>query len=512
MNDSQSPASASSLKVLLVDDDRSSSHNLAIQLRFVGEEVVLAGSSNWQQALDSSEAEGKAGEGILAVVVGCIYQSEPLALLQALHQHCPQLPLVWLGAADAAQVAGLPSSLQDCLQRLDSATLGYQSLLDVLRQARRMRGVAAAQPASSLISETGTAMFRSLSGESRGIQQVRQLLQQVAKREVTALISGESGTGKEIVARNIHYYSGRWGRPFIAVNCATLTPEQHGAELFGLAQGHRGALEARSGLLDQAEGGTLFLDEIADLPLNIQPLLLRFLEDRRYQRIGGETMQTADVRIVVATRHNLEKKIASGEFREDLYYRISVVPIVLPPLRQRPEDVPELVRELIASLERRGQASVRFNAQALLSLQQHHWPGNVRELANLVERLGIMQPNAVIGLSDLPVEYRYDVEELELRRSIAQAEEDAAAAEGALRHAPFGALAAESYAVSAMLPLDATRLEQYLESFERQLLEVALEDGGGVLGFAAERLKMTPARLQDRLQQLGIPVPATPAS
>ena len=247
----------------------------------------------------------------------------------------------------------------------------------------------------------------------------------------------------------------------------------------------------------------MFLDEISELPLSIQALLLRFLEDKQFQRLGGHNVLTADVRIVAGTRQNLEAKMREGKFREDLYYRLSVVPIELPPLRQRLDDIPELIKELISSLENRDQTSVRFNTQALQSLQKHNWPGNVRELANLVERLGIMCPNAVIGVSDLPKEYQYPVAD-DVTVQV-QADE---LTTSMLKLVPTKVLVPTVDDAGAMLPLNEARLQQYLDNFKRQLLEVALDDSSGLLDFAAERLQLDTESLRAMMLAHGIREPA----
>lgn len=499
----------SKLKVLVLDDDRLSSHNLGIQLRFVGETPVVAASDAWEQSFSALAERGEDGE-LFAIVLGKITRISVPDLLLALHRHNPELPLLLLGNPESVQLAEQPATLRTRLLQLGDGVLNYQKLLDALQTARQIgrRQTQEVLP-SRLISDTGTAMFRSLSGQSAAIQKVRQVLHQVARRQVTVLVTGESGTGKEIVARNLHYHSGRGERPFIAINCAAIAHDRLGEELFGQQKGHNGARENLPGLFERADGGTLFFDDIGELPMNIQALLLRFLEDKHFQRIGGHELLATDVRVVAATCQNLEKRISLEKFREDLYYRLSVVPLLLPPLRERVEDIPELVGELISSLESRDAPAVRFNSSALQSLQRHHWPGNVRELANLVERLGIMQPNAMIGLRDLPVEYQYAEEEAAPERA-SPGNTAAAGPTGTVEAQP--PLDRESNAAIGMsyndragiLPLNEARLQQYLQNFERQMVEVTLDDCAGLTGLAAERLNLDADMLRSRMQQHGI--------
>ncbi len=499
------------LWVLVVDDDRLSSHNLSILLRFVGETPVLATSDSWPETLRM--LTGSSGQTqLLAVAFGQIRKVPLVELLLNLHASAPALPLLLLGGSASelktvlpeSQMATLPQSLRAKLLMPGEGALDNQGLVGVLSQARTLSGRAQGSVPSVLISPiTGAAMFRSLNGQSTVITNVRQLLQQVAGRQTSVLVRGESGTGKEIVARNLHYHSGRNSKPFIAVNCAAITPDHNGLELFGQEKGYQGAGDTRTGFIEKADGGTLFLDEISELPLSIQALLLRFLEDKQFQRLGGHNVLTADVRIVAGTRQNLEAKMREGKFREDLYYRLSVVPIELPPLRQRLDDIPELIKELISSLENRDQTSVRFNTQALQSLQKHNWPGNVRELANLVERLGIMCPNAVIGVSDLPKEYQYPVAD-DVTVQV-QADE---LTTSMLKLVPTKVLVPTVDDAGVMLPLNEARLQQYLDNFKRQLLEVALDDSSGLLDFAAERLQLDTESLRAMMLAHGIREPA----
>jgi sigma-54 dependent transcriptional regulator, flagellar regulatory protein len=496
-------AAGESLWVLVIDDDRLSSHSLSILLRFVGETPVMATSESWAESLRMLSGGG--GQNLLGAAFGQVKKTGFAELLANVHKAAPYLPLLLLTGSDSeieealpqAELAKLPETLRARLLTPGEGALNNQRLLGVLNQARKLSGRAEnLQPSVLMSPTTGSALFRSLSGQSPPITRVRQLLQQVAKRPTSVLVRGESGTGKEIVARNLHYHSGRSPKPFIAVNCATIAPDHNGIELFGQEKGN----ESRPGFIERADGGTLFLDEIGELPLNIQATLLRFLEDKQFQRLGGHDVHTADVRVVAGTRQNLEAKMREGKFREDLYYRLSVVPIELPPLRQRLEDIPELVKELISSLENRDQTSVRFNSQALQSLQKHSWPGNVRELANLVERLGIMQPNAVLGVSDLPPEYQYTVTEEEP----APPEEVEEPKPGGLTLVQTKPEPPPATDGGAMPPLNEARLQQYLDSFEKQLLEVALDDSAWLLDFAAERLQVDTASLRAMMQAHGI--------
>jgi two-component system NtrC family response regulator len=225
-------------------------------------------------------------------------------------------------------------------------------------------------------------------------------VRKVADTEATVLITGESGTGKELVARAIHTLSSRKSAPFIAINCAAIPRDLLESELFGHTKGaFTGAVKDRVGKFQLADRGTLFLDEVGDLPVELQPKLLRALQERIVEPLGGGKAQKIDVRVVAATNQDLEGAIADGSFREDLYYRLSVIPIHLPPLRERKEDIPLLVRHFMNKF---GQANVTFTKGTLDALAMYSWPGNVRELENAIERLLIMRRGDEIGHDDLP--------------------------------------------------------------------------------------------------------------
>jgi two-component system NtrC family response regulator len=232
------------------------------------------------------------------------------------------------------------------------------------------------------------------------MEKVFDVVRKVADTEAAVLITGESGTGKELVARSIHANSSRRDAPFVAINCAAIPRDLLESELFGHVKGaFTGAVRDKTGKFQLAEGGTLFLDEVGDLPVELQPKLLRALQEKEVEPVGGTTVQKLDVRIVSATNLDIDKAIADGGFREDLYYRLSVIPIHLPPLRERRNDIPLLIRYFCG---KHGGEKISFAKEALETLVRYSWPGNVRELENTVERLLIMRNGDVIGLDELP--------------------------------------------------------------------------------------------------------------
>ena len=251
--------------------------------------------------------------------------------------------------------------------------------------------------------------FCELIGSSEVMQNVYEAIQRVAQSSSTVMIRGESGTGKELVARAIVAVGPRAEKPFISVNCAALPENLIETELFGHEKGaFTDAHEARAGRIEQADKGTLFLDEIGTLPLNLQAKFLRVLEDRAVQRIGGKAVRKIDFRLVTATNDNLEELVRAGRFREDLYYRIHVIPIVLPPLRERPDDIPLLVEHFVRVYCASDQVPPkRVDPEAIDVLAEYAWPGNVRELENLVQRLVLMTPGPVITVKHLPSQLLY---------------------------------------------------------------------------------------------------------
>jgi sigma-54 specific flagellar transcriptional regulator A len=339
-------------------------------------------------------------------------------------------------------------------------------------------------------------LFRSLSGNSRATRGINKMIEQVADTEATVLILGESGTGKEVVARKLHYHSKRRGRPFVPVNCGAIPGDLLESELFGHEKGaFTGAITARQGRFELAEGGTLFLDEIGDMSLHMQVKLLRVLQERTFERVGSNKTIHCNVRIIAATHRNLEQSIKEDSFREDLYYRLNVFPIDVPPLRERVEDIPVLVNDLIQRIEHEKRGSVRLTPAAVTALTHYRWPGNVRELANLIERLAILYPYGVVDVADLPEKFRAGIPVA----AVVDTEEDDVL--------PLVSTHGDQpNTVSSMprLPAEGIDLKVHLANMEQSLIRQALEEANGVVAHAAKKLKMRRTTLVEKLRKYGL--------
>ncbi|HEY4732582.1 MAG TPA: sigma-54 dependent transcriptional regulator, partial [Gammaproteobacteria bacterium] len=288
-------------------------------------------------------------------------------------------------------------------------------------------------------------------------------------------------------ARNIHYNSTRRDKPFVPINCGAIPSELLESELFGHEKGaFTGAISARQGRFELAEGGTLFLDEIGDMSMHMQVKLLRVLQERTFERVGSNKTIVSDVRIVAATHQNLEDAITKGRFREDLFYRLNVFPIEMPPLRDRIEDIPLLITELIKRLEHEKRGSIRLTQSAILALCQFYWPGNVRELANLIERLVIMHPYGVVDVHDLPKKFQVEANALHDKPLID---------ESLISVDPFE---------TPRLPRDGIDLKEHLTNLEYNLIKQALDDAGGVVAHAANRLRLRRTTLVEKLRKFGL--------
>jgi Nif-specific regulatory protein len=338
------------------------------------------------------------------------------------------------------------------------------------REAERERGVLTAERDSLRRTVRGNHGFDSMVGHSQSMQRVFEQVRQVAKWNTTVLVRGESGTGKELIACAIHYNSPRAGGPLLKLNCAALPDNLLESELFGHEKGaFTGAVNQRKGRFEQAHGGTLFLDEIGDISPTFQAKLLRVLQEGELERVGSSQTLRVDVRIIAATNRDLETAVEAGEFREDLYYRLNVMPIFMPALRERPEDIPDLARFLVDKIAKQQGRILAITDSAVRLLMRYHWPGNVRELENCLERSAIMSANGVIA---------QDVIELSGMN-------------------PRGA-----GAVLSPIPSKADLDDPDLD--ERERVIAALEQAGWVQAKAARLLGMTPRQIAYRIQILDI--------
>lgn len=405
-----------------------------------------------------------------------------------------ELQLERLGTA----AGGLPLLLAEdspLASRLLGSSSPFASRVGVVGFPLRYEQFAEAMRGATARSTGGRRAEQRFVGESRAMAQVNALIRQVAPFDSSVLVLGESGTGKEMVARTIHECSPRKDKPFVAINCGAIPAELLESELFGHEKGaFTGAISARKGRFELAEGGTLFLDEIGDMSLPMQVKLLRVLQERTFERVGGNKTQRCDVRIIAATHRNLEQSILDGKFREDLFYRLSVFPLELPALRERLEDLPVLISEFNQRLERRAVGSVRFAASALQTLARYPWPGNVRELCNLVERLAILYPHSEVRAVDLPQRYR----------GAQVADEPSGTSLLAMMDAVTEVASGVAVNDATVLPEGGIDLKDHLADIEVGLIRQALDATGGVVAHAAKLLCMQRTTLVEKLRKYGL--------
>jgi sigma-54 specific flagellar transcriptional regulator A len=321
-----------------------------------------------------------------------------------------------------------------------------------------------------LLNVKSQQLGKEIVGQSPAICQLRDMIARVASKNVSVLLVGESGTGKELAARSIHQLSPRGQGPFVPINCGAIPSELLESELFGHEKGaFTGAISTRKGRFELAQGGTLFLDEIGDMPLAMQVKLLRVLQERCIERVGGMQSVRIDVRIIAATHCDLEQAVSQGRFREDLYYRLNVFPIVLPPLRERPGDIPLLLTEIAQRCQQLHSCSLHFTPEVYTELAHYSWPGNVRELANLVERLMVICGDETVDATKLPAKYR----------SLAIAHPES--------------------------PLEASMdLNAILLSTEIALIKRALKECSGVVAQAARVLNIQRTTLVEKMRKHGL--------
>lgn len=472
------------VRLLLIDDLPQRRHDLAVILDFLGESYHACSSV---EALSLTVPESP--PVLTAVLLGSIDgRGCVVRLLRQLGSQLVRLPpILLLGQHDT-------SDWPDALRRRVLVTLeipfSYNSLLDALHRAQVYQEMFDSERERGVQREV--ELFRVLVGHSRAIQKVRQKLQQLEGSEISVLLTGEFGSGKEVVARNLHYYSPRREQPFVPLDCRFVDVDLLASELFGHEVGaFPGALTQRKGRLELANGGTLFLYEVAKLPMDVQGRLLRALQERCFTRLGGSEYIPLNVRIITGTQAELESLVAADQFLDPLYYELSKFVLDLPPLRERAEDIPLLINELITRLEHEHRGSIRFNSAALMSLCRHDWRGNILELASLIERLTIMYPHGVIGVDKLPRKFQH------LAYSGANETTAAAPIKPATTAMPGTDLA-------ILLPVGGLDLKEYLNQIEQSLIQQALDDAAGVVARAAERLRVRRTTLVEKMRKYGI--------
>ncbi len=471
--------------IVVLSDEGDFRQSVEVVLNFIGEHCVGFGYEDWVQGAHEKQFDKSIG---LIALAPSANEKSTLNHVKKLHDIHGQIPVAILD-----EQLELPSDLDPKIRQMIVAQLKsplqYNDVNDAIHRAQRF--CESLERTNEQSGRRPTHLFRSLVGTSRLIKNVRNMMAQVADKDVTVLIAGESGTGKEVVARNLHYSSDRRDGPFVPVNCGAIPGELLESELFGHEKGaFTGAVSARAGRFELAEGGTLFLDEIGDMPLHMQVKILRVLQEKSYERVGGTKSCKTDVRIIAATHRNLEGMIEEGKFREDLYYRLNVFPIEMPALKERSEDIPLLINELVKRLEHENRGSIRFNSAAILSLCRHPWPGNVRELANLVERMAIMHPYGVVGAQDLPAKYRHVeiAEEEELEEDFSSSAEPTVVGAGDV----------------ALLPETGIDLKEYISGLELSLIQQALDNAGGVVARAADQLMIRRTTLVEKMKKYGL--------
>ncbi|MEL7449325.1 MAG: sigma-54 dependent transcriptional regulator [Pseudomonadota bacterium] len=448
------------VEVVIVDADTARAKLVSTTLDFIEYSPIMPKTARARALLRDVP------DTLLAVIVGDVAKGAAgHDFLTDLLAAYPNIPLLGLDGAKA--VPGFDSHDVWPLK----SPIKYPDLSRLLRRAASERR---APKVERRVAPTGN---------SADIREVRKKIEQVADFDSNVLILGESGTGKELVAQAIHDLSSRRGKPFVAINCGAIPPELMESELFGHEKGaFTGAISAAKGRFEMAEGGTLFLDEIGDMSVAMQVKLLRVLQERTFERVGSGVTRKCDVRIVAATHRNLEEQIKDGTFREDLFYRLNVFPIQMPPLRKRRGDVPSLIRDLVMSNGREGKGTVRLTPAALETLQHYEWPGNVRELANLVERLAILHPSGLVDVDDLPAKYRAA---------------RPAVAEGTGNIVTRGLALAEA----SRLPEEGINLKAHMQSLEQQLIRQALSNCNGTVAEASRMLNVRRTTLVEKLRK-----------
>lgn len=469
-----------SSRILVVDDEKNIRRVLQALLEGHGHDVDDAGDG------DEARALLRRSDGAYDLVLTDLRMPncDGLELLRWTRESNPDTPVVLLtahGTVDVAVEAMREGAFDFITKPFDEAELsGIVDRALAQREANRQRAYPL-EPVTEEGDEEAQRVLSELIGVSPPMRELFALMRKVAPSPTTILLRGESGTGKELVGSAIHRLSGRASSPFVAVNCTAIPETLFESELFGHERGaFTGAVASRPGRFELANGGTLFLDEIGELPGPMQVKLLRVLQERVVMRIGGMKILPVDVRLVAATNADLEKMVEEGSFREDLFYRLNVVPIRLPPLRERPTDIPVLISHFSERFSERLGRSVRaITPDAIKAMVEYSWPGNIRQLENIVERMVLLAEGEELTLDDLPAE-------------VVEGERDPEAGVDTARDGP--------------LPSGKLKeiVKERSQQLERDLISAALGEEDGNVTRAAKRLGISRKGLQMKMKEYGL--------
>ncbi len=471
--------------VLLVDDDAAIRTVVSQALGRAGYTVRSTStvSGVWRWIAE--------GEGDLIITDVVLPDESGFDLLKRIKARRPELPVIVMSARNTIMTA-ITAAEHGAFEYLPKPF----DLQDMLSVVAKGLDQAARKPAAAVVAETGAEQLPII-GRSQAMQDIYRLIARMTQTDLTVLIIGESGTGKELVARALHDYGQRRNKPFVAVNMAAIPRELIESELFGHEKGaFTGATGRHAGRFEQAEGGTLFLDEIGDMPMEAQTRLLRVLQQGEYSRIGGSTAIRSDVRIIAATHRDLRRLIAQGLFREDLYFRLNVVPVRLPPLRERLDDIDDLTAFFLERARGEGLPAKFATAEAVSALKQYRWPGNIRELENMLKRLAATLSEDEISAGDV-------------ENALAGVEPDPSPLgdAGAQTLAEFveNHLAGHFASFRPGLPPNGL-YDRIIREVERPLIAAALSATGGNQVKAADLLGINRNTLRTRIRSLALPV------
>ncbi|MDX2023402.1 MAG: sigma-54 dependent transcriptional regulator [Deltaproteobacteria bacterium] len=478
-------------RVLVADDEANIRRVLEAILRREGYDVVTAGTG--------TEALERMNRGINTVITDLKMPGmDGMALLKRLSAEYPEVPVVMITAHGSVEnaVEAVKLGAFDYLEKPFEQEQIRQLVAKAISTNALARKDVSPEPAGA------SGRFR-LVGQSTAIKQVYAVIDKVADTPSTVLVTGESGTGKELIARALHENSSRRAGPFIKINCAAIPKTLMESELFGYEKGaFTGAVGAKPGRFELAHEGTLFLDEIGEIPVEMQVKLLRVLQESEFERVGGIKTIKVDVRVVAATNRDLQAELQTGAFREDLYYRLNVVPIQLPPLRERTEDIPSLVDHFVAKFNERLKKKIAgVEPDAVEALVNYPWPGNIRELENVIERTVLFSEGPMIRLPELPADLLGPrAQDKTDSRTSGTRPVVGAVVDRAADEAGSSPLATQGEGVSSLK--EAVKAET--ERVERELIQRALDETGGNVTQAARKLKISRKSLQTKMKELGL--------